>query len=71
MEVESNSPAFDAGIKTGDIITKVDNNSVYSFHGFNSVLNQKASGQKMEVTLWRTIRMKAEEIKVIVELGER
>ncbi|MDE7326855.1 MAG: PDZ domain-containing protein [Lachnospiraceae bacterium] len=71
MEVETDSPAFEAGIKTGDIITKVDNTSIYSFHGFNAVLNQKAAGLKMEVTLWRTVRMKAEEIKVIVVLGER
>lgn len=71
MEVEEDSPAFKAGIKTGDIITKVDNNLVYTFSGFNSILNLREPGMAMKVTLWRTVRMKAEEIEVTVKLGER
>ncbi len=71
MEVETDSPAFRAGIKTGDIITKVDNNFVYTFSGFNSILNLREPGMAMKVTLWRTVRMKAEEIEVTVKLGER
>lgn len=71
MEVEMDSPAFKAGIKTGDIITKVDNNFVYTFSGFNSILNLREPGMAMKVTLWRTVRMKAEEIEVTVKLGER
>ncbi len=71
MEVETDSPAFKAGIKTGDIITKVDNNFVYTFSGFNSILNLREPGMAMKVTLWRTVRMKAEEIEVTVKLGER
>ncbi len=70
-EVESDSPAFEAGIKTGDIITKVDDNFIYSFSGFDTLLNLRTPGMEMEVTLWRTVRMQAEEIKVAVVLGER
>lgn len=70
-EVENDSPAFEAGIKTGDIITKVDNNFIYTFGGFDALLNLRSPGMEMKVTLWRTVRMKAEEMEVIVVLGER
>lgn len=70
-EVETDSPAFEAGIKTGDIITKMDNNFIYSFSGFDALLNLRTPGMRMEVTLWRTVRMKAEEMEVTVVLGER
>lgn len=70
-EVENDSPAFEAGIKTGDIITKVDNNFIYTFGGFDALLNLRSPGMEMKVTLWRTVRMKAEEMEMTVVLGER
>ncbi len=70
-EVENDSPAFEAGIKTGDIITKVDNNFIYTFGGFDALLNLRSPGMEMKVELWRTVRMKAEEMEVTVVLGER
>lgn len=68
-EVETDSPAFDAGLKTGDIITKADGNFIYTFCGFDALLNLRSPGMEMKVTLWRTGRMKAEEIEVTVVLG--
>lgn len=70
-EVDTDSPAFEAGIKTGDIITRADGNFIYSFGGFDALLNLRSPGMEMKVTLWRTGRMKAEEMEVTVILGMR
>lgn len=69
MEVETDSPAFEAGIKTGDIILQVDGKNIYSYSGFNTLLNLRTSGTEVRVTLWRTVRMNAEQVEVTVVLG--
>lgn len=69
MEVATDSPAFEAGIKTGDIILQVDGKNIYSYSGFNTLLNLCTSGTEVRVTLWRTVRMNAEQMEVTVVLG--
>ena len=50
-EVESGSPADQAGIQTGDIITRFDGNSVYSSERLSELMEYYASGETVEVEL--------------------
>jgi serine protease Do len=65
-EVAENSPAAEAGIKTGDVIVEYNGKTVPKSHDFPSVIADTAPGQK--VTL-RLIREKKEQT-VSVKIGE-
>ena len=51
--VESNSPADEAGIKDGDIITKVNEKSVGSRGGLGSLVAEFMPGEKVTLTIIR------------------
>jgi serine protease Do len=51
--VISGSPADQAGVKAGDIITAVDGTTLDSTHSLTSVLTQKTVGQKIDLTINR------------------
>ena len=51
--VESNSPADEAGIKDGDIITKVNEKSVGSQGGLGSLVAEFMPGEKITLTIIR------------------
>lgn len=52
-EVNSNSGADDAGIRTGDIITKIDNVEITSFADLSAAVGSKRPGDKVSVTYLR------------------
>jgi S1-C subfamily serine protease len=60
------SPAEKAGIKQGDIITKVNGTHVEEGKGLATLLSQYAPGDKVELTLLRG----GKEQKITVTLGE-
>lgn len=62
MEVIAESPAFDAGVKTGDIILLVGDEEVRSYSEFNELLNLHETGDSIRVTIRRTVRMNPQEI---------
>lgn len=64
--VIAGSPAEKAGLKAGDIITKVDNRDITVGKGLASILSQKMPGDRIELTFLRDDR----EQKVSVVLGE-
>ena len=70
-EVLTDSPAFEAGIKTGDIILKFDNLNVYSYNGLNTMLNMHQSGDEVSVFVQRTVRMNPMQVELNVTLTER
>jgi len=45
------SPAADAGLKVGDIITKIDGTSIDSEHSLTSLLGKHLPGDKLELTV--------------------
>ncbi len=55
-EVSSNGGAEDAGLKVGDIITKVDNTNVSSYYDLSFAVGSKRPGDKVAVTYQRNGR---------------
>ena len=67
-DVLADSPASEAGIKTGDILLKVNGTNVYSYSGFNRLLSIHNVGEELNVTIQRTGRLgpKLVELKVVL-----
>jgi S1-C subfamily serine protease len=66
-EVVSGSPAANAGLKVGDIISEVDGVRLDANHKLNEVIAQHKPGDKVELSIWR----RGDTQKVTVELGPR
>jgi len=71
-EVRSDSPAFNAGIKQGDIITQVNEYSVTNISNFASILNNYKPKETVTVVVQRKVKQELSEksIKVVLELKE-
>lgn len=65
-EVKNNSPALDAGIKTGDIITDINQTEITSIANFTGTLSVMEPKETIKVKLIRTSQ--AENKKKVVEL---
>jgi len=67
VEVVSDSPAEKAGIKEGDIITRVDGRRISEEKGgLAKIISEKKVGETVEIDIWRN----GEELKIKVLLGE-
>ncbi|MCB0160403.1 MAG: PDZ domain-containing protein, partial [Caldilineaceae bacterium] len=66
--VVEDSPASDAGIRTGDVIVAVDGTTVDAENDLASLIGAHAPGDEVEITLvdWRS----GDEFSVMVTLGE-
>ena len=53
VEVVSGSPAEIAGVKIGDIITKIDGEKITAKNSLSSVVSKKKVGQETKMTVWR------------------
>lgn len=69
-EVQENSPAADAGLQKGDIITKFDGSSVTSKQDLKTQLAYYAAGEEVPVTIQRQNGSEYEEQKVTITLGK-
>lgn len=67
LQVNPNGPAAQAGIKDGDIITRLGTDPIDDQHPYSNVLMKYEPGQKVTVTLNREGR----EMKVDVTLAEK
>ena len=68
-DVSEGSPAEDAGLKKGDIITKFDGSSVTSMSGLKETLAYYAAGEEVPVSISRQSGDGYEEQKVTLTLG--
>ena len=68
-EVEPGSPADQAGIQRGDVITYFDENSVDSSERLKDLLEYYASGEQMEIVLERIAGGVYRKMTVKVTLG--
>jgi membrane-associated protease RseP (regulator of RpoE activity) len=64
--VEPDSPADEAGLREGDVITAVDGRAVDRDHPLDERIRRYAPGDRVEITYWREDR----EHTVRVRLGE-
>ena len=69
-EVQDGSPAADAGLQKGDIITKFDGSSVTSRQDLKTQLAYYAAGEEVPVTIQRQNGSEYEEQKVTITLGK-
>lgn len=70
--VQANSPAFEAGIKNGDIILEVDGQTVVSTNRFYNIISEYKPEQKVSVKIKRTTSTTADKEMIIdVTLGEK
>jgi serine protease Do len=65
--VEPNSPAAKAGLKRGDIITKMANQNISDFEQLDSVLSERRPGQTVTIEVMRNGQPK----ELTVRLGRR
>ena len=65
-QIQSNSPAALADLKTGDIITAIDGTNVNSMNELNEIKNNKKIGDEVTLDVYRN----GETIKVKVKLAE-
>lgn len=65
--VDSHSDAYQQGIRSGDIITSIDGQSVISMEEFNRIKNQYSAGDQIPLTIYRN----GEEYSVTVTLMDR
>lgn len=70
-EVEANSPAYKAGIKIGDIITKVNDNIVSSLNSFYNMVSNCEPGDEITVNVKRTSQSTDKELDIKVILEEK
>ena len=66
-QVEPDSPAADAGLERGDIITAIDDTAVASFEELAGRIQRQPVGETVTLTVVR----QGEEQQVDVELAER
>jgi serine protease Do len=67
LAVVPNSPAAKAGIKEGDIVTKIGGQEIDQDHTLTSLLSKKKVGEKVTLTLLRD--GKSQSIDVTLELA--
>lgn len=70
-EVAAGSPALEAGIQNGDVITAVDGREIGTVAVFTSVLNEYKENDVIQVSLVRTSKAGKPELELEVTLGKR
>lgn len=53
QQVVSGSPADGAGLQQGDIITKIDDQTITSTNALSDIISKKKVGQNISITYWR------------------
>ncbi len=69
-DVEMDSPAMQAGIQRGDVITGLDERVVTNFNTYSAVLMQMEPGQTVDVTVMRRAQEEYKEMHFEIILGE-
>lgn len=70
-EVENGSPALNAGIKAGDIITTINGKQVEGILEFKELLLERSVGEVVQITFYKDLENKKIESRVQVKLEEK
>lgn len=70
-EVETQSPAFEAGIQNGDIIIQIDGTGISSMVGLNALLGEHKVRDVLQVTVVREVKNEKKELTFSVELEKK
>ncbi len=64
IEAEEDGPAYEAGIRGGDVIVKVDGEEIADSDDLRSVIGEKEEGDEVEVTVYRNKKEKSFKVAV-------
>lgn len=70
-EVEMNSPAMQAGIQQGDVLTAFDERSIRNYSDYITALMQAEADSSVELTVMRAVQGRYREMSIRVTLGKR
>ena len=70
-KIAENSPAFDAGLLVGDVISKIGDMPVKDVIGFYGLLQQYEAGEKVKMTIIRNPFGEQQESTLYVKVKER
>lgn len=70
-EVRANSPAFKAGLRSGDIILMVDDRSIMNTNSFYNIISGYKGGTELEFDIIRTSGSSKREMTLSVTLTEK
>jgi S1-C subfamily serine protease len=70
-EVKADSPAFDSGIKGGDIILMVDDKSIMNTNSFYNIISGYEPGSEIKLQIKRTSGTTKKDMEMTVTLGEK
>ena len=68
-QITRNSPAFRAGLRSGDVILRIDDKPVSGSDGLRSVLEGKRAGEKVKVIIRRDEAERDYELELAAETG--
>ena len=68
-EVIEGSPAEDAGLMAGDVITGIDDTTIETYEDLTEALDYYAKGESVKLTVMRANNGEYEEQKIDVTLG--
>lgn len=71
QECEKNSPAYNAGIQSGDVLTRIDDTEITNMPEFRKVLGTLAVGDEIRVTVQRQRGVEYSEVEYKVTVGTR
>lgn len=71
VEVNTDSPAYNAGIQSGDIITSMGGKTIVTMKDFQILLEKSSTGQVIPVTVSRSGREEFKKIQFQVTIGAR
>lgn len=69
-EVEMDSPSMLAGIQQGDVLVAIDDNNLFSYGEYITMLMQMEPGQSVKVTVMRQSQEEYKQMKFEIVLGE-
>ena len=69
--MNADSPAYNAGIQSGDIITSMGGKTIVTMKDFQILLEKSSTGQVIPVTVSRSGREEFKKIQFQVTIGAR
>lgn len=70
-KVNNNSPALDAGLKSGDVILKIDDHEISGVTMFNNLISSHQPKDSITLSIYRTSRTDDREMEITVTLGKK